>query len=156
MCGSTWKGKEPSNYCLWKMTSSPSSWDLSMPAGQQPASTLVLPAALPRSWVLFLLTLLNSKGIPEIIPVLPDVSSSVFYTQSLIVSPFYFPKIISSMRTLKNVLTEFNYVLDCDCQMTGHKKGTSKLGRGVEGYLYKMTLVFCCMGRDLDGGEERI
>lgn len=133
MCGSTWKGKEPSNYFLWKMTSPPTSWDLSIPAGQEPASTLVLPAALPRSWVLFLLTLLNSKGISEIIPVLPDVSSSVFYCQSSVVSPFYFPKIISSIRTLKNVFTEFNYVLDYDCQMTGHKKETSKLGRGVKG-----------------------
>lgn len=109
------------------------SWDFSMPVGQEPASTLVLPTALPKSWVLLLLTLQNSKESPEIIPVLPDVSSSAFYTQSLAVSPFYSPKIISSIKTLKNVFTEFIYLLTWDCPSTGHKKGTWKLGRGVKG-----------------------
>lgn len=32
-----------------------SSWALHMPVGQDPASTLVLPTVIPRSWILFLL-----------------------------------------------------------------------------------------------------
>lgn len=91
--------------------------------GQEPASALVLPTVLPRSWVLFLLTLFNSKGIPKITPVFPDISS-VFYAQNLVVSPYHCPKIVSP---LEQELIEQNF----DCQRTGHKEWTLKLRRVI-------------------------
>lgn len=41
------------------------------------------------------------------------------------------------------MLIELNYLLAFDCQMAGQKKGS--LGRGVEGYLYKIIFMLYYM-----------
>lgn len=77
------------------------------------------------------LSLLNSKRIPKIMPVLPDVSSFVFCTQSLVIFPFYSPKVTSAVGTLKQDFTELDSLLAFDCQMTEHRK--RGWGRGLKG-----------------------
>lgn len=68
ICSSMWKAR-------YLLNTTPRRWqhplpqDFIYPIGQEPASALVLSTVLSRSWVLFLLTLLSSKGIPKIIPV---------------------------------------------------------------------------------------
>lgn len=113
-------------HCLWEMATPPPSPApaLYLLMGQEPASALVLPTVLPRSWVLFLLTLFNSKGIPKITPVFPDISS-VFYAQNLVVSPYHCPRIVSS---LEQELIEQNF----EGQRAGHKEWTLRLRRGID------------------------
>lgn len=77
---------------------------------QEPVSTVVLPPVQPRRWILFLITMLNSKGIPEIIPVLPD-GSLCSLLRVWLWSPFHSSQIISPIKTLKQVLIELNSLL---------------------------------------------
>lgn len=74
--------------------------------------------------------MLNSKGIPEIIPVLPDGSLFVFSSQSVVVVPIPLSQDYISHQNSETSVDSTERFISL-CQMTVHRK--RGLGRGVEG-----------------------